>query len=510
MLIYRGIVLVWYNAVIICKEDFPLDENKDKTLSGGNDESYGSTFDRNTEDVKKEMEELAATFQRELDKTKAEAEEKGELIQELEDIPEASTRNDDEEPSEAELCECCGEKRRGTKADPDSPYCEECDLGLRHYPFSFLNIFFVVVVIALVFYSGYVFAGRMGVLNDVYKADKYVSQKKMDSAVTAYEDAVSAMEKAGIKGELVYKRQIMANYRIGYLQDIDSRSDHINSWELSLPHFRSVKKAMGESADFIATVRKAYTILTKYDVNDPSDFPYDDAMAALVSLESEPYTEDTTANTSSATTSSVKATQYNKAMVYYYEYYVSVICNKDNDEQLKYLEKIKEEYPQYIWLYGSALGDLYAKTGKDVTEICDKIRSNNSEDPSPDLIEIESLRIKGDYDAAIAKCEEYASPDDCTVKYEIYRQEALCYILKDDYDTALETAKKAYDDNGNSLEVIDTLALCAVLKNDDATYSSMESLLDGSGYSLSDKVTGFKAGTVTLDDILLKGAYDVE
>ena len=79
MLIYRGIVLVWYNAVIICKEDFPLDENKDKTLSGGNDESYGSTFDRNTEDVKKEMEELAATFQRELDKTKAEAEEKGEL-----------------------------------------------------------------------------------------------------------------------------------------------------------------------------------------------------------------------------------------------------------------------------------------------------------------------------------------------------------------------------------------------------------------------------------------------
>ena len=50
------------------------------------------------------------------DKTKAEAEEKGELIQELEDIPEASTRNDDEEPSEAELCECCGEKRRGDKA----------------------------------------------------------------------------------------------------------------------------------------------------------------------------------------------------------------------------------------------------------------------------------------------------------------------------------------------------------------------------------------------------------
>ncbi len=52
-------------------------------------------------------------------------------------------------------------------------------------------------------------------------------------------------------------------------------------------------------------------------------------------------------------------------------------------------------------------------------------------------------------------------------------RKALCYILKDDYDTALETAKKAYDDNGNSLEVIDTLALCAVLKNDDATYSSM-------------------------------------
>lgn len=210
-------------------------------------------------------------------------------------------------------------------------------------------------------------------------------------------------------------------------------------------------------------MRKAYTILTKYDVNDPSDFPYDDAMAALVSLESEPYTEDTTADTSSATTSSVKATQYNKAMVYYYEYYVSVICNKDNDEQLNTLKDQRRISSVYLALRFGPRRSL-RKTGKDVTEICDKIRSNNSEDPSPDLIEIESLRIKGDYDAAIAKCEEYASPDDCTVKYEIYRQEALCYILKDDYDTALETAKKAYDDNGNSLEVIDTLALCAVLK----------------------------------------------
>ncbi len=510
MLIYSSIAPVRCNAAIIYKEDFPLDENKDKTSSGGTDESYGSTFDRNTEDVKKEMEELAATFQRELDKTKAEAEEKGELIQELEDIPETPVQNDDDELSEDELCECCGEKRRGTKADPDSPYCEECDLGLRHYPFSFLNIFFVVVVIALVFYSGYVFAGRMGVLSDVYKADKYVSQKKMDSAVTAYEDAVKTMEKADINGELVYKRQIAANYNIGYLQDIASMGANINSWELSLPHFRSAKKAMAESADFIATVQKAYTILTKYDVNDPADFPYDDAMAALVSLESEPYTEDTTADSSSTTASSVKATQYNKAMIYYYEYYITVICNKDYDEQLKYLEKIKDEYPQYVWLYGSALGDLYAKTGRDVTEICDKIRNNNSEDQSPYMIEVESLRIKGDYDAAIAKCEEYVLLDDCTVKYEIYRQEALCYILKGDYDKAFETAQKAYSDNGYALEVIDTLALCSVLKNDDATYSSLESLLSGSGYSISDKVTGFKAGTVTLDDILLKGAYDVE
>ena len=45
------------------------------------------------------------------------------------DVYKRQTGNDDEEPSEAELCECCGEKRRGTKADPDSPYCEECDLG---------------------------------------------------------------------------------------------------------------------------------------------------------------------------------------------------------------------------------------------------------------------------------------------------------------------------------------------------------------------------------------------
>ena len=83
MLIYRGIVLVWYNAVIICKEDFPLDENKDKTLSGGNDESYGSTFDRNTEDVKKEMEELALHFSASLTKPRRRQRKKASLYRSL-------------------------------------------------------------------------------------------------------------------------------------------------------------------------------------------------------------------------------------------------------------------------------------------------------------------------------------------------------------------------------------------------------------------------------------------
>ena len=88
-----------------------------------------------------EMEELAKVFQAELDRAKSEAKavaENAPVDPEIElsdaaQIPPAAEKTVAENAPipEEELCDCCGEKRRGTAKDPDSPFCTECDAGLR-------------------------------------------------------------------------------------------------------------------------------------------------------------------------------------------------------------------------------------------------------------------------------------------------------------------------------------------------------------------------------------------
>ena len=106
-----------------------MDENKEK-LTGSSPDA---------ENIKDEMEELAKVFKEELEKAKQEAEELTEGLENLQvegynpqtvSLGEKTTIADDE------LCEYCGERRRGTEKDPDSPYCSECEETLEKYPYD--------------------------------------------------------------------------------------------------------------------------------------------------------------------------------------------------------------------------------------------------------------------------------------------------------------------------------------------------------------------------------------
>lgn len=498
-----------------------MDDFKENNPDEEKEERISSTFDPNTEEVKNEMEELAKTFKRELDKVQAEvnAEEtdtEGDaheiLIQSLEDIPVKAEKDEPEEIPEDELCECCNEKRRGTDNNPDSPYCNDCDEGLRHYPFDFLKVFLVLVVLALVFYSGYIFADHMSLFVSAQKADKLVSQNKLTSAIDAYADLANTMVNDNMGGEMIYKKEILTAYKMGYVGDIADIAAIYKSWELKLPHLKKVNKALLDAEELTITAQAAYTILSEYDVENPKTIPYDEALAKLTSLETSDIPETTAAATDSTTAttqaSAVKAQKYNKAMIYYYKCSLARMCEKDIQIQVGFAEQIKSEYPDYVWLYTPILGDLYSKTGRDVSEICELIRSVDSEDYIADVFEIQSLRIKGEYDAAIKRCDEIISAGS-EIDYEIYRNKALCYLATGDYDSAYSTVSKAYEANSYSIDVIDTFALCAAVLGKDDIYTQMQTTLTDNGYDLADSVKGYKAGTLTLDDILLKGDFDV-
>lgn len=467
-----------------------------------------------------EMEELAKVFQEELDRAKAEAKEVAENapvdpeIELSETVPSQSPASAAPEApmSEDELCECCGEKRRGTANDPNSPYCMECDTGLRHYPFDFLHIFFVLVAICFVFYGGYVFADHTETFVAVQKADSLRAQGKLYSALDAYTSAANTMVNNQINGELVYKREILLASDLGYVNGLTEPSSNIRPWELSLPHFRSLKKVLDTSAEIMATVQAANTLLAPYETTAPQDIPYDDLLAQLEALKtaSVPAEQtDSDGTESAADAYEPKAEHYHSALVNFYKYDVALLCEKDLDTQIAFLEEIQKDAPEMVWLYAPLLVELYAKTNRDIAPLCQAMERFNAEDHSPAVARVIQKRIQGQYTEATALCDE-ALNTSSDLNTEFYRQKALMLLAQGSYRDAYTLINTAYEESTSpSLLTVYTVALSAAAAGEETVYNEIVEMLTNYGYTVPAELTGYKNGSVTLEQILFEGDYDI-
>ncbi len=469
-----------------------------------------------------ELEDLARVFQEELDRAKAEAaadaereeDAPGILIQGLDDLPDAAAQAKEaaEEQPEKEkaLCECCGERPRGTQKDPDSPYCSVCDEGLRHYPFDFLNVLLALVLLVFVFYGGYQFARHTEVFVKAVEADTLASDKELYSAWNAYIEAQDAMSADRIHGELVYKRAIRVMYRLGYMANAAEAGENINAWELNLPHFRSTKTQLDRAAQFLATGDAAMEILSPYSSTLAQDIPYDDVLAELEALKTAS-PEETTAEDGSTSDSDAYTPQYtgyNTAMVAFYQYYLALISNQSLETQLGFVEEIQSLEPEETWIYATLLGELYAKTGRDIEPICAKMLEVNAEDDTPALLRVIALRTAGDYDEAVAQSEAAIADGNANAS-ELYRQIGLCFLLQGDYEKAYEEINEGFQTTNPSIQLINTLALAASAAGEEEAYADLEDLLTSNGYAVSGDVLAYRAGTCTLESIFTEGDLDV-
>ena len=133
----------------------------------------------------------------------------------------------------------------------------------------------------------------------------------------------------------------------------------------------------------------------------------------------------------------------------------------------------------------------------------------NSENTAAYIVKTTSLRVQGEYDEAIELAQKYIDKED-QYNYEFLRQQALCYLIKGEYKKAYDAANSSYQLYGSTLQSVDTLALCSIANKNTATLEELQELLDDNGMQFSDEVLGYKDGTLTLEDILTKGDFDVE
>lgn len=494
-----------------------MDERKEKegAVSGTDADSSESQA------LHDELEDLAKVFQEELDRAKAQAREVAEngaeepeiLIQSLEDLSETPAHREsvvDEAVPEEEKCECCGEKRRGTVSNPHSAYCDECDAGLRHYPFEWTNVLLALAAICLVFFGGYVFATHTEGFVAVCKADEYLRENEKYSALDAYALAASTLESNNINAELVYKREIVLAASLGFVNGIDEPAQNIQSWEMSLPHFYKAKRALQNGAEFTETVTAAEEIIMPYKTMSPETIPYDDLLAQLEALK----TQEVPASAESGQTVSkkgyqAKAEKYSVPGVLFYQYYLALLCNKPLEVQLGFIEQIQELAPEELWLYGQFLGELYAKTGRDVDPICSRMERDNAEDGAPTLIRATAMRLKQDYDGAIALCEAEIEKDS-DVSDDLYRQIGLCYLEKGEYEAAYTAVNNGFQSAYSpSVQMCNTLALAALAAGQTSAYEEVKSLLENSGFTLSSEVTQYQSGALTIAQILTEGDCDL-
>ncbi len=134
------------------------------------------------------------------------------------------------------------------------------------------------------------------------------------------------------------------------------------------------------------------------------------------------------------------------------------------------------------------------------------------------------LRCEGKLDEAAEYGETILGSYDSSP--ELYRQLALVYLLKGDYDTAYTFAYDAfvlaanyseyyYDDSWNNNETRNTLYVCAKLcrlkgKMTSEYVGEIDVIIDSfKGLHLGDRVEGVANGEIPVEELLTKGNYDL-
>ena len=506
-----------------------MDENKEK-LTGAEPESEGG-------DYREEMEELARVFKEELDKAVKDAEEAA-VMDDIEKIevegydPKALSRDSKNTVKNEELCECCGERPRGTEKNPNSPFCSECEELLEKYPYDYKGIAGFIVMVGVALCAIVLFAINLPVFANMKQGDKALSNGQLYTALAKYEKAISAADGAETDMYNLYAKRAEAEYVLldmsSALTDIE---DCIPESVRKLPTFGKVRDMFEDTTVMQVSAAAIQTHLN--DILTISDENYDEIIELLDSLSGkkiyekdgviydetdESYTPDGTEN----------EYIYDEGWLNIYKYSAAQYCGKDDETIITYLEKAAKGSEYLERLVSPLLAATYVGTGnyEKGEQLAEKIREYNSEGTDYYLITSMLYRYRDkDYQKGVDICEEgldmvknLAGGDELVVQigYYLSMQKTLNYIMLGDYESAYEAVTECFDYQNSAynltVQTRDMYAMLALACGDNDTFAQLEEEIaeygDESILFTSD-VTDYKDGKITLEELAQSGRYDL-
>lgn len=464
------------------------------------EEDYDGTDEAHeeTDGLAEELESIREMFQQELDKASQEDEE-GVIIQELEDI---TYEEEDEEIPEEELCECCGERARSKEYGEGYPYCEDCRNLMKKYPLRSGAVIMTILMLAVFVGSVYFSFPYMNDSLTVADASSYYQSGKIMSALQSYYSYFNG----GKSGEAISKRafnEILDGYlKTGYQTDAATLiQTYYDEDALSKPWNKKYADIINESTVLSETYKAVYDIT--YDALSGAAYDYDAVMAELDALkEVNPIEEGTSTVTA----------KYNEVFIEYYKYVVMSTKGESLEKQLEQLKAIDAVGEGYEWVYLSNYCAIAARCGEEdiVNSTFERIININAQDMNAYSAKASYYRYldKPDADKIIEICQEaqkVATTNDISYKHSL----AIAYLLKGEGALALEEIKAIFDAGAYTVQNCNLYALCGLYTGDEEIYNDMAALLTSYGYKISDLVTEYKDGKITIEEVLKDKGGDI-
>ena len=507
-----------------------------------------------TEEAAEAAEETAENAAEEIAEEKEETEEVSEA-----EAEETAETVEEKAPAYADddgLCVVCGNPREDS---PSDLYCKECrekflrtDYGAGHIILAFLMILVAAV--------GYFVCSATGsIASDVRNA-----QKCLDSG--NYSDAADACSKisedtntinTGINAVFSAVNSNFASkewFGIGEKTNaiilesyadvvsisngehetfISSVESALTEAELAKPQYEKVKKVYDFCKELVASSEVymgGMQEFISYNENGETKISYDKALKYLDGLGAESTAE--------------------KCMADYCRFLSAFYADKDADTILGFYDSLYETAGEFGYIFAQTYMDASAELDDydRLETVATKVIERNANDSSAYYYLILANTNKGDYEIALANCEELKKSNPDNLEYygmkagilrrqgkfeeavnlckeglaigedaEIYRQQAIAYMLLENQDSALEAVKQAYDITLQgayageyvSIEVINTAAIISCICGDEETYNEIVDLFESEGVEFDKVVTDCVKGEITFEEIFMEGTGDV-
>lgn len=487
-------------------------------------------------DYREEMEELARIFKEELDKATEEAEAEETEIEEFEVEGYEVTMGETKpvkELTEDELCECCGERPRGTEKNPDSPFCSECEAILEKYPYDWKGATTAIVTLFVTLAAVICFIVNVPVFSYTFEAEKAYNEGNLFTANQKFNKALGAIaeEDDGVFLN-VYEKRVFLNYRMLDMDSVLSDTDnYFSDFAKKTPMYKDVAKIEEEILAMQATVLVIQDVLSQY--TDISDHNYDEIITKLGDLSGKKiYVTKTEYHleTEEGFTPTGKEKIYicDDAWIEMYKYSVAQYVGKDNKIITELLSNAAKKSDYVSVLVNPLLAATYVGTGEyeKAEALLPSIKDANKENIDYYMVQSMLYRYRDkDYqkgvDACISGLNSLAKIPDgsdliAQLGYILSMQKTLNYIMLEDYKSAYKSAEECYlyqaETYSISVQVRDMYAMLALKTGDTETFTTLEEEIKEYGEAaagFSQDVKDYREGKVTLQDLAMNGGYDL-